>query len=52
MALSDRDKKMLIVLGAVAALAVLYLFFFVLRGGGEGEETAQPTPSGSAPRPP
>ena len=47
MALTDRDKKMLMILGGVAVVAVLYLFFFVLPGG-DGGEVAEPTPTGSA----
>ncbi len=47
MALTDRDKKMLMILGGIAVVAVLYLFFFVLPGG-DGGEVAEPTPTGSA----
>ena len=45
MTLTERDKKMLIALGVVAALAVIYLFFFVLRDGGDEGEVAQPSPT-------
>jgi hypothetical protein len=49
MALTDRDRKMLYVLGAVAAVALLYLF--VLKPGG-GEEVATTTgPTGIIPSP-
>ena len=58
MALTDRDKKMLIVLGVVAGLAVLFLLFQMLTGGGEEDtttaggstttDTATVTPDGTA----
>ncbi len=44
MALTERDKRMLMILGVVAALAVVYLFLFVLRGG-EGGEVVEPRPT-------
>ena len=46
MTLTERDKKMLIALGVIAALAAVYLFLFVLPGG-DGGEVAEPTPTGS-----
>jgi hypothetical protein len=49
MALTDRDRKMLYVLGAVAAVALLYLF--VLKPGGGGESAAPTGPTGSLPSP-
>jgi hypothetical protein len=49
MALTDRDRKMLYVLGAVAAVALLYLF--VLKPGGGGESAAPTGPTGSIPSP-
>lgn len=48
MTLTERDKKMLIALGVVAALAVIYLFFFVLGGDGDSGETAEPLPTDTA----
>lgn len=48
MTLTERDKKMLIALGVVAALAVIYLFFFVFRGDGDTGETAEPLPTDTA----
>jgi hypothetical protein len=48
MTLTERDKKMLIALGVVAALAVIYLFFFVLPGDGDSGETAEPVPTDTA----
>lgn len=48
MTLTERDKKMLITLGVVAALAVIYLFFFVLRGDGDTGETTEPLPTATA----
>lgn len=43
MALEERDKKMLMVLGAVAGLAVLFLLFKMLTGGGEDPATVDAT---------
>ncbi|MGE5459913.1 MAG: hypothetical protein ACM3WR_04730 [Solirubrobacterales bacterium] len=48
MALTDRDKKMLIALGVIAALAAVYLFLVVLPGGGGSDvepPVVQPTES-------
>ncbi len=52
MPLSPRDKRALTILGGVAVVAVLFLFLFVLRGGGGPEEAALPTPTGTVSPPP
>ncbi|MEW6059931.1 MAG: hypothetical protein AB1551_07330 [Actinomycetota bacterium] len=45
MALSPRDRKALIILGAVAGLAVVAFVLLKVLGGGGGEEAASPSPT-------
>ncbi|HEX7463316.1 MAG TPA: hypothetical protein VF382_00240 [Actinomycetota bacterium] len=44
MALSPRDKRALIILGAAAGVAVVAFVLLKVLGGGGGEEAASPTP--------
>lgn len=43
MALTPRDKRVLMILGAAAVVALIYVFVFVLGGGEERQRAAPPT---------